>query len=108
MKKMMLLGTAVLGLAAIGHADNKSAPMNQMECSMLGDQEQTFANKLNAANKTTFCKQFTASQRSRAMQMANQKGSNGSMTPDAAVQKVMQEDRMSPAKGATGGGCPVK
>lgn len=77
----------------------------QDACSNLSSDEQDFAAKLNDMNAMTFCAQMSPIQRQKAMQMTGSRGPSGTkMTPDDAVQSVMQNN--TPQR--SGGACPVK
>ncbi len=77
-------------------------------CLQLTPAEQNFAGQLTPANQGVFCNQMTVQQRQQAMQMANTPDPSGNLvTPDQAVQSVMQHPSAS-KKVRRGGGCPVQ
>jgi hypothetical protein len=69
----------------------------QADCSTMTADEQSFASQLMDPNmKMMFCSKFTPDQRSSCMQMAQQPDASGNMmTPDQAVQKMMQDNNMT-------------
>jgi hypothetical protein len=82
--------------------------MSQDMCSDLTDEEQNFAAMLNNNNAMTFCSKMSPMQRQKAMQMSATAGPAGvpRMSPDDAVQAVMQGNTMTRPRGA--GACPVQ
>ena len=85
-----------------------TTPQNQMDCSNMSPEVQQFANQLSMTNKKMFCGQFSAAQRSSAMQYATQQDANGNMmSADQAVQKVAGENNMR-ASQKSPTGCPIK
>lgn len=84
--------------------------MNNMnmsdDCSQLSDDEQNFAGQLSDMNAMAFCSKMSSMQRQKAMQMSTMKG--GNMSPDDAVQKVMQGNMSKQPSRNSGGACPVK
>ncbi len=87
--------------------DNATAQNEQMmmgnNCDSLPADQKSFALQLNASNRTTFCNQFTPSQRASAMQMSGTMNNGVRMTPDMAVEQTARG--MTPGKNP--GGCPV-
>jgi|GEM_PF-6920139 len=85
--------------------------MSQSDCSALSSDEQDFASQLNDANAMMFCSKMTPMQRQKAMQMSGMQGSSGAqMSPDDAVQKVMQNSggQMNKGNRKGAGACPVQ
>lgn len=83
--------------------------MPQDACSNLSAEEQDFAGQLTQANAMTFCSQMSPVQRKKAMQMVQVSGSSGmQMSPDDAVQNVMQNKTQNNMRQRTGGACPVQ
>jgi hypothetical protein len=93
-------------VADMNGQSNGNQPMMAGGCESLPADQQSFASQLNSANKMTFCSQFSAAQRSNAMQMAGTTGANGmKMTPDMAVEQTAKG--MAPMQKNVGG-CPVR
>ncbi|MBS0620695.1 MAG: hypothetical protein JSS61_04465 [Verrucomicrobia bacterium] len=117
---MRRIHICLLALCASSFAFSAPAPTGPavqsqptVDCSQLNPDELSFAAKMTSMqNKMTFCNQFTPEQRMQAMQMGDKPDASGKMmSPDDAVQKVMQMHNMAPtpmAQPRTGGGCPVK
>jgi hypothetical protein len=111
---LSLLGTSLSLFGATGNnSSNQTMQMQPADCSNMSADEQSFANQLmDSNNKMLFCSQFTPQQRQQAMQMNGAKNASGNaMNADDAVQQVMQTSStspMAPAKGRTGGACPVR
>ena len=85
--------------------------MSQSDCSALSSDEQDFASQLNDGNAMMFCSKMTPVQRQKAMQMAGMQGPSGAqMSPDDAVQKVMQNSggQMNKGNRKGAGACPVQ
>lgn len=95
-----------------GNMGQQNTATQEMQCMGTSADEQTFAARLNPQNKTVFCQQFTSGQRSNAMMLAcndpsrcptNQSNATNAptpakktpMSPDQAVQKVMQDNGIS-------------
>ena len=67
-----------------------AAPQHCRDCCRLPVQEQEFANHLSIIKRKIFCGKFSEAQRQTAMQYAR-----GSLSPEEAVVRVMQETGMS-------------
>ncbi|MEM8727542.1 MAG: hypothetical protein AAGE99_02350 [Chlamydiota bacterium] len=110
MKTLLLfMGIATLSYAANGSTDYQadrqqstqpSAPQTSVgsDCSHLSEQEKQFAAQLSDMHRTMFCRHFSVSQRLRAMTLAspdiqNLTGQNKIITPDEAVEAVMNDAR---------------
>ncbi|HEX4839256.1 MAG TPA: hypothetical protein VFU89_02300 [Rhabdochlamydiaceae bacterium] len=106
--QLALVALCLMSVAFAEDAVKEIAAPAPMDCSNMSADVQQFSSQLNAMNKKMFCGQFTADQRSTAMQYASQQDANGmTMTPDRAVQKVGAENKMTPsARSPTG--CPIK
>ena len=88
----------------------QSQPMQQQngassDCSHLSEHEKQFASQLSDMHRTMFCRHFSVSQRIEAMTLASTPmqqngGSQGQMTPDAAVEVVMKGARQDGSNGA--------
>ena len=98
----------LMSSAGAEEAQKEIAAQAPMDCSNMGADIQQFANQLNMMNRKMFCGQFSASQRSTAMQYTTEQDPNGNMmTADQAVQKVAAQYNMMPnQKSPTG--CPVR
>ncbi len=113
MKKMKIILAALTCMCFMSNASaediqNEIAAQKPMDCSNMSMDMQQFAGQLSTSNKKMFCGQFTAAQRSSAMQYASQQDSSGNMmSANQAVQKVASDNNMMPSsKSPTG--CPVK
>lgn len=60
-------------------------------CSQLASKDQNFAMHLCSPHREVFCSRFTPAQRKRAMNLVKK---NSMMTPDQAVQRIMQDTGM--------------
>jgi hypothetical protein len=108
MSKKILMTLCCIGLmAACGFADDDVAQRSNngnssmtADCSSLNRDEQMFARKLSEQNRKMFCNDFSSSQRSSAMDMANQTDNRGAkmMTPDQSVMKVAKDNGMMQSK----------
>lgn len=108
--KIILTALTCLCFISVGaeEAEKEIAAQKPMDCSNMGMDVQQFAGQLNTMNKKMFCGQFSAGQRSTAMQYSTQQDDSGAMmTADQAVQKVAAENNMKPSQ-KTPTGCPVK
>lgn len=110
---LFLMGQATLGFAQYGSSSgqnynpyqsgggSQSYGQSGSPCDgqHLSANEKAFSQQLSPIHQNVFCGQFTASQRQQAMSLAgsatqNMKGeSGGSITPDMAVEIVMQTAR---------------
>lgn len=91
-------------------ADQMNMPSKGM-CQTMGPDVAQFAMQLSSDNQKMFCGQFSDAQRATAMQLASQQDAMGKnmMSPDTAVQKVAQDNNITPAAPQkTPTGCPVK
>jgi hypothetical protein len=81
--------SCILG-SAITACTNSQQTMQ--DCSQLSPKEQEFSDMLSSSNKSKFCSQFSASQRSKAMSWTGKKDENGNvMSADDAVKKAAKE-----------------
>lgn len=86
----------------------QAAPSSQSPCSTLTADEQQFAFGLTPQNRQVFCSKFTPVQRAAAMQLTSQPDPTGALlSPDDAVQKVVDSMNISPNSQGTGV-CPSK
>jgi len=108
MKRIQLALVALCLIASVVAEEAEIAAQAPMDCSNMSADVQQFASQLNAMNKKMFCGQFSADQRSMAMQYASGQDASGmTMTADRAVQKVAAENKMTPSARAPTG-CPIK
>lgn len=103
--KFWLLPILVLFLAACPPRRNAGQPSGaqpgtstvpQEMCRNLTPQEKSFAAQLSSIHQNIFCNQFSSIQRAEAMAMVTpglKPNAPGAVTPDEAVEKILQGAR---------------
>ncbi|MCI5051538.1 MAG: hypothetical protein MRY21_00180 [Simkaniaceae bacterium] len=115
MKKLLIIAAIAFipyTLSAVSPYESQSqrSSSNQTvqtaDCSHLSKKEQAFAANLNAQNRSMYCQKMTPEQRATAMTyMQEGKRYGKSMTPDAAVEKVINENKQMQQHGYDNSPC---